>query len=118
MLQRWTTVDRTWNLARLELSLEALRNDEIAQSLAHGRDAVRGRIAEMLATYGSTDPDRHAVWVMGSFTGLFLESLAEGRYALAADGKGLEEAVRAVLAMVLPDGARAAVQSGDAAHAG
>lgn len=118
MLHRWTTVDRTWNLARLELSLEATRNEEIAQSLARGRDAVRGRIAEMLAAYGSTAPDRDAVWVMAGFTGLFLESLATGRYTLPVGRENVEEAVRAVLSTVLPNAKLAAARSGDTAHAG
>lgn len=84
---RWLD-DSPLLLAKVELSLEARRDPELAVALAHDRDRVVGIVAEALASKEPVDgPDgacgpvedaeRWAAIVVASFDGLLLAALAQ-----------------------------------------
>ncbi len=70
------TRGRTRMLARYEFALEATRRPELREAYDRGGLVVRRRCAEVLAAYGSAEPDRHARVLVGWLDGTIFDSLA------------------------------------------
>lgn len=83
-LHQWATRDRTRQLARYELTLEATRRPELRRALAAGDAAVRALVADQLAALGVATPGASAHVLVACIDGLLLDQ------TLGAGERGLE----------------------------
>jgi len=74
MLARWLD-ERTLVLAKIELTMEAARDPELASLIAQGRERVVEIIAEILAGHGHDQTTARAETMMASFDGILLAAL-------------------------------------------
>ncbi|QGQ18980.1 hypothetical protein GC089_06680 [Cellulomonas sp. JZ18] len=79
VLHRWATTERTRQLGRYALFLEALRRPELARALHEGGAAVRRAVAAVLADLGAPQPQQRADWLVAALDGVLLERVAGAR---------------------------------------
>ena len=72
----WLTTGRERHLARYELSLEALRRPELARHLHRGGQALRARVADVLAALGADDAEQRARILVAGVDGLLFDRIA------------------------------------------
>lgn len=90
VLERWLTADRERHLARFELSIEAVRRPELAESLHQGGALIRQRIAAVLADLGATDPDEAAAWLVAWSDGILFDRIAGANAGMTVDRPELD----------------------------
>ncbi len=83
----WLTTGRERHLARFELSLEALRRPDLAELLHHGREALRVRVAESLASLDVADAAERAEWLVACIDGIVFDRIT-GAHATAPVRRG------------------------------
>ncbi|MBX9243700.1 TetR family transcriptional regulator [Actinotalea ferrariae] len=76
VLLRWATTERTRQLGRYELFLEALRRPDLARSLHDGGAAIRTALGGVLADLGAPDPHVRARWLVAAVDGVLFERIA------------------------------------------
>ncbi|MFD3934341.1 TetR/AcrR family transcriptional regulator [Streptomyces sp. NPDC058611] len=76
LLYRWLTVGRERHLARFELSLEAVRNPDLAPELQRAGRAARARAAAVLAALGAEHPEEAAELLAAWTDGILYDRLA------------------------------------------
>ncbi len=76
LLYRWATTERTRQLARYELFLEALRRPELATALHEGGMVIRKAVGDVLADLGAPDPHIRAAWLVAAIDGVLFERIA------------------------------------------
>jgi DNA-binding transcriptional regulator YbjK len=86
--------ERTRTLARYELSVAAMHDDELRALLVEGGTAVARMAADLLAELGATDPEGAASQVLAAFDGVLFAALVRGEERVGA-------MVRAVVGPVL-----------------
>jgi DNA-binding transcriptional regulator YbjK len=100
------TTQRHRTVARYELSLAAMRDPQLKETLRRAGDAVRALAADVLRSLGATDPARSADELTATLDGLLFTTLVRGPHepaALAAVlGPALERVVRAQPGVALP----------------
>lgn len=74
LLGRWLD-ERTLVLAKVELTLEAARDPELATMLRHNRDRVLRVVAQVLEGHGLDQAAARAESLMASFDGILLSAL-------------------------------------------
>ncbi|GEP36169.1 putative transcriptional regulator, TetR family protein [Nocardioides szechwanensis] len=74
LLGRWLDA-RTLVLAKVELTLEAARDPELAAMLRQNRDRLLRVVADVLAGHGMAQADARAEALMASFDGILLSAL-------------------------------------------
>jgi DNA-binding transcriptional regulator YbjK len=74
LLGRWLDA-RTLVLAKVELTLEAARDPELAAMLRQNRDRLLRVVADVLAGHGVAQADARAEALMASFDGILLSAL-------------------------------------------
>jgi len=104
VLVRWLTGDRTRHLARYELSLEAVRRPELAAELHRGGAEIRDRVAGVLAGLGAPEPGRQAALLVACVDGILFDAVAGAGAAAPVDPSTVRDAVRSLVAAVLPSG--------------
>jgi hypothetical protein len=72
----WVTTGRERHLARYELSLEALRRPEVADVLHRGGQAIRARVADVLASLGVEDARPRAETLVAGVDGVLFDRIA------------------------------------------
>ncbi|HXV94343.1 MAG TPA: TetR family transcriptional regulator [Pseudonocardia sp.] len=91
------TTERHRTLARFELSLAAVRDEELREQMAGGGDVIRRLGGQVLAARGVADPERVAGEVAAVLDGLVLTALIRG----PRDPAALAAWMRPVLARAL-----------------
>lgn len=94
VLHRWTTTERTRQLGRYELFLEALRRPDLARALHEGGATIRRAIGDVLAGLGAPEPHVRAGWLVAAVEGLLLERVAGALASQPVDRAALAEAAR------------------------
>lgn len=93
------TTHRYRTVARYELSLAALRDPQLQETLTRAGDTVRAFAADVLRGLGATDPVRSAEELTATLDGLMFTALIRGPHEPAAVaavfGPALERALRA-----------------------
>lgn len=72
-MHQWTTTDRTRQLARYELALEATRRPELRAALARGDAAIRSGVADLFAATGAARPNDSAHLLVACIDGLLFD---------------------------------------------
>jgi len=75
VLYRWATTERTRQLGRYELFLEALRRPELATALHEGGTVIRKTVGDVLADLGAPDPHIRAAWLVAALDGVLFERI-------------------------------------------
>jgi DNA-binding transcriptional regulator YbjK len=103
LLHHWLTVERNRQLARFELSLEAVRRPELRADLQTAGLAVRSRAAALLERLGAPRPASAADLLVAWTDGLLYDRLAGATAATrpAPDVAELTPAVRRMLTAAL-----------------
>ncbi|WP_136519937.1 MULTISPECIES: TetR/AcrR family transcriptional regulator [Cellulomonas] len=94
VLHRWATTDRTRQLGRYELFLEAVRRPDLARALHQGGAAVRRAVAEVLSDLGAPEPRQRADWLVAAMEGVLLERVAGARSTDPVDRDTFEDVAR------------------------
>jgi len=76
VLYRWATTERTRQLARYELCLEALRRPDLATALHEGGMVIRKAVGDVLADLGAPNPQVRAAWLVAAVDGVLFERIA------------------------------------------
>lgn len=74
MFARWLD-ERSLVLAKVELTMEAARDPELATLLGRARSRIVGVVAEVLAGHGQDQPHDRAEAMLASFDGILLSAL-------------------------------------------
>lgn len=108
LLYRWLTVGRERHLARFELSLEAVRNPDLAPELQRAGRAARARAATVLAALGAEHPEEAAELLAAWTDGILYDRLAgaPSHSRPAPDPAELTRTTRRMLNAALNGGAR------------
>ena len=101
VLVHWLSADRERHVARYELSLEALRRPELAETLHRSGAAIRARVAEVLAGLGASDPAGQAQWLVACLDGILFDRLVGADAGAAVDREAVTAATRRLTALVL-----------------
>ncbi|WP_432487761.1 TetR/AcrR family transcriptional regulator [Kineococcus sp. SYSU DK018] len=101
VLLRWLSTDRERHIARYELSLETLRRPELAEALHRSGTAIRGRVADVLAGLGASDPSGQAQWLVACLDGILFDRLVGANAGAAVDREEIAAAMRRLTALVL-----------------
>lgn len=72
-MHKWTTTDRTRQLARYELALEATRRPELRAALAQGDAAIRAGVADIFTAAGAPAPHDSAHLLVACIDGLLFD---------------------------------------------
>ncbi|KGM11467.1 TetR/AcrR family transcriptional regulator [Cellulomonas bogoriensis] len=91
VLHRWVTTERTRQLARYELFLEAVRRPALAQALHDGGTTIRRALADVLAHLGAPDAQVRADWLVAAVDGVVLERVAGARATEPVDRAALTD---------------------------
>lgn len=75
-MHRWMTGDRTRQLARYELSLEATRRPELRETLVPAGVSIRAMVAEQLHALGVPAPAERAHDLVACIDGLLFDQIA------------------------------------------
>ncbi|WP_432523643.1 TetR/AcrR family transcriptional regulator [Kineococcus sp. SYSU DK006] len=101
VLVRWLSTDRERHIARYELSLEALRRPELAETLHRSGTAIRDRVAGVLADLGAGDPAGRAQWLVACLDGVLFDRLVGANAGAAVDREVIAATTRRLTALVL-----------------
>lgn len=91
------TIQRTRTLARLELTLVAVRDGQLHDGLARGRSTIRARGAETLQALGATAADAAMDHMLAVLDGLVLTAAAYGPYEPLELAEWMRPPIEAVL---------------------
>lgn len=89
VLHRWATTERTRQLGRYELFLEALRRPDLARALHEGGASIRRALGDVLADLGAPDPHERAAWLVAAVDGVLFERIAGARATEPVDRASL-----------------------------
>ncbi|GAB2681351.1 TetR/AcrR family transcriptional regulator [Thalassiella azotivora] len=94
VLHRWLTTERSRQLGRYELFLEALRRPDLATALHVGGAGIRQGVGRVLADLGAPDPQQRAEWLVAAVDGLLFERVAGAKATEPVDRASLDAVAR------------------------